>query len=293
MMREAGANWDDDNVSRLAAALSCYMILSIAPLGMLFVVTVGLIYGEEAARGQVTERLQALVGRESAMAIETIIRSAQSPSSGLLSTVISFAVIFFGASGVFVELKSALNQIWRVPPPKSGGIGLYVRTRLASFAMVIAVALLLLASMVLSAGLAMAGKYFEGLLPGGEPIWQLVTSVLFFAITTVIFAAVFRAVPDRDIEWYDVWPGALVTALLFTLGRIGVALYLGKSSVTSSFGAAGSLVALVIWVYYSSQIVFFGAEFAQVYSRRRADRLGAERKPERSSESAQKNERHG
>ncbi|MGC4069028.1 MAG: YihY/virulence factor BrkB family protein [Polyangiaceae bacterium] len=291
MIKEAASDWDEDNVSRLAAALSCYMILSIAPLGMLFVVTVGVVYGEEAARGQVTERLQALLGRESAMAIETIIRNAQSPSSGILSTLVGLVIIFFGASGVFVELKSALNQIWRVPPPTSGGVWVYVRNRLASFTMVIAVVVLLLASMVLSAGLALAGKFFEGWLPGGEPIWQLLTSILFFAVTTVIFAAVFRAVPDREIEWQEVWPGAFVTALLFTLGRIGVAMYLGKSSVTSSFGAAGSLVALVIWVYYSSQIVFFGAEFAQVYSRSRGRRLRIERETERAREGAEEDER--
>ncbi|HEY5955989.1 MAG TPA: YihY/virulence factor BrkB family protein [Polyangiaceae bacterium] len=265
---EAAKKWDDDNVSRLAAALSCYTLLSIAPLGILTVALLGSVFGQEAARGRVADEMSGIVGTEAARAIETIIAHAYAPSTNAMSTIVGLIVLLMGASGVFVELQSALNQIWRVAPKPGQGLTTFIRQRFFSFAMVLAVAFLLLVSLLLSAALAATGKFFESYLPGGEFLWQVVTLGASLILTAALFALIFRVVPDVDISFREVLPSALITALLFTVGKLLLGLYLGKSSVTSSYGAAGSLVALVIWVYYSSQIVFFGAELAEVYSRR-------------------------
>jgi membrane protein len=265
---EAGEKWDADNVSRLAAALSCYTLLSIAPLGILTVALLGAVFGQEAARGRVASEMSSIVGKEAARAIETIIANAHAPGTSVWSSIIGLVVLLVGASGVFVELQSALNQIWQVQPKVGQGLMTFVRQRFFSFAMVLAVAFLLLVSLIWGAALAATGKFFENFLPGGEAVWQVVTLVASLLLTTALFALIFRVVPDAEITWGEVLPSAFITALLFTLGKFLLGLYLGKSSVTSSYGAAGSLVALVIWVYYSSQIVFFGAELTEVYSRR-------------------------
>ena len=265
---ETVRNWNEDNVSRLAAAVSCYTLISIAPLGILSVAIAGAVFGQAAARGQIASDMGSLVGTKAARAIETIILNARAPGSGISSTVFGVVVLLVGASGVFAELQSAMNTIWKVAPKAGQGVMTFIRHRFFSFAMVLAVAFLLLVSLLLSAALPVVGKYFEGYLPGGEPVWQVLNVSATVAITTVLFALIFRVVPDIEVAWKDVWPGAFVTALLFTFGKLLLSLYIGRSSVTSSFGAAGSLVALVIWVYCSSQIVFFGAELTEVYSRR-------------------------
>jgi membrane protein len=209
-----------------------------------------------------------VVGHKAADAIETIVASSSDTGSGFWSAVLGIVILILGASGVFIELHSAMNTIWKVGVKPGQGLVSFLRQRFFSFAMVLAVAFLLLVSLIASAALSAVGKFFSGYLPGGEFIWQLVNAAVSLAFTTGLFALIFRIVPDVQIDWKDVLPGAFATALLFTLGKSLLALYIGKSSVTSSFGAAGSLVALVIWVYYSSQIVFFGAELTEVYSRR-------------------------
>jgi membrane protein len=263
-------NWNEDNVSRLAASLTCYTLLAIAPLGILAVAIAGLAFGPAAAHGQIATEMGSMVGTKAARAIETIILNAQTPRSGISSMVLGVVVLFFGASGVFSELQSAMNLIWRVVPEAGQGVKTFVRHRFISFAMVLVVASLLLASLILSAALAAVGKFFGGYLPGGELVWQVVNGLASLALTTVLFALVFKIVPEVEITWRNAWPAAFVTALMFTLGKLLLGLYIGKSSVTSSFGAAGSLVALVVWVYCSSQIVFFGAELSAVYARRQA-----------------------
>jgi membrane protein len=252
----------------LAAAVSCYTLISIAPLGILSVAIAGAVFGQAAARGKIASDMGSLVGTKAARAIETIILNAHAPGVGISSTVFGVIVLLVGASGVFAELQSAMNTIWKVAPKAGQGVITFIRHRFFSFAMVLSVAFLLLVSLLLSAALPVIGKYFEGYLPGGEPVWQVINASATLALTTVLFAVIFRVVPDIEVAWKDVWPGAFVTALLFTLGKLLLGLYIGKSSVTSSLGAAGSLVALVIWVYCSSQIVFFGAELTEVYSRR-------------------------
>jgi membrane protein len=270
IISETFRNWDKDNVSRLAAALSCYTLLSIAPLGILSVALAGAVFGQQAARGQIAAAIGPAMGTEVGRAIETIIVNARVAHSGLSSTAFGVVVLLLGASGVFAELQSAMNTIWKVEPKAGRGVLTFIRHRLFSFAMVLAVAFLLLVSLIVSAALAAFGKFFEKYLPGGELVWQVVNVLGSLAVATALFALVFRVVPDIDLEWKNVWPGAFATALLFTLGKLLLGLYIGKSSVTSSYGAAGSLVALVVWVYYSSQIVFLGAELTHTYSRRKA-----------------------
>jgi membrane protein len=273
MLKEAAKDWNDDNASRLAAALAYYTLLSIAPLLVVSVAVAGLAFGQEAARGEIAREIGSIVGAEAARAIQTVLSHAQAPSAGIWSTAIGLVVLLLGASGVFNELASALNTIFDVTSkPGQGALG-FLRHRFMAFAMVLAVAFLLLVSLILSAGLSAAGHFFASYLPGGELVWQLANFAIGLAVSTALFASIFKIVPDVDVAWRDVWVGGLVTALLFSIGKLLLGLYIGKSAATSSYGAAGSFVALVIWVYYSTQVFFFGAEFTQVYARRFGDAI--------------------
>ncbi|MGC4088947.1 MAG: YihY/virulence factor BrkB family protein [Polyangiaceae bacterium] len=256
LVKETVEDWDSDNASSLAAALACYTLLSIAPLMVMAVSIGGMLFGREAARGQIAAEMGSIVGADAAHAIQSIAANAKDPAPGIISTVIGGVVLLLGASGVFVELHSTLNRIWDVQPKPGRGIVGFLRDRLFSFAMVMAVAFLLLVSLILSAGLSAAGHFFEQSLPGGELIWEVINFVVSLGVTTLLFALIYKYVPDAVIRWRDVWLGAFVTALLFSVGKLLLGLYIGKSSFASSFGAAGSLVALVVWVYYSSQIIF-------------------------------------
>lgn len=268
VVKEAAEDWDNDNASSLAAALACYTLLSIAPLVVMAVSIGGMLFGRDAARGQIAGEIGAVVGNEAARAIQSIAANAKDPAPGIVSTVVGAVVLLLGASGVFIELHSALNTIWEVQPKPGRGVRGFIRDRLFSFAMVMAVAFLLLVSLVVSALLAAIGHFFAETLPGGEFVWQGVNFLVSLGITTLLFALIYKYVPDARAAWRDVWLGATVTAILFSIGKLLLALYIGKSSFASSFGAAGSLVALVVWVYYSSQIVFLGAEFTQAWARR-------------------------
>ena len=268
LIKDTANDWNTHDASRLAAALACYTLLSIAPLVVLSVALAGWVFGERAARGEVATAIGSVVGPSAATAIQAIVVNARPAESGSGGTVVGLAILLFGASGVFHELQVALNTIWSVDPEPGRGLIGFIRHRVLSFAMVVAVAFLLLVSLLVSAALEAAGKFFAHALPGGATLWLVVNFVLSLAIDAMLFALVFKVVPDAYIRWRDVVLGAIVTSLLFALGKWLLGLYIGRSSVASSFGAAGSLAALVIWVYYSSQIVFLGAEFTQVYSRR-------------------------
>lgn len=272
-LKQTAIDWDAHNASRLAASLACYALLSIAPLVVLSVALAGVAFGDQAARGEISREIGKVVGASAANAIEAIVVNARAPSSGVIGSVVGLVVLLFGASGAFNELQSALNTIWGVAPKPGRGFGGLVRDRFFSFAMVLAVAFLLLVSLVVSAGLEAAGKFFDQYLPGGASIWLLANFVISLTATTFLFGLIFKVVPEAEIAWRDVLVGALVTAILFTLGKWGLGFYIGRSGMTSSFGAAGSLVALVVWIYYSSQIVFLGAEFTQVFARRFGNRI--------------------
>ncbi|CAN5910370.1 YihY/virulence factor BrkB family protein [soil metagenome] len=273
VLKETVSDWLDDKAARLAAALAFYTLLSLAPLLILAVSIAGLAFGDEAARGEVAGQLQSVFGAEAAGAVQSILANAKSPASGIVGTVVGLAVLLFGASGVFGELQDSLNVVWDVESKPGRGIKGFLRDRFFSFTLVLGVAFLLLVSLVLSAGLSATGKLFSSSLPGGEVLWEVINLVVSFGSVTVLFALIFKVIPDVSIRWRDVWVGAGVTAALFTLGKFAIGVYLGRSGVASPFGAAGSVVALVIWVYYSAQILFFGAEFTQVYARHFGSRI--------------------
>ncbi len=268
-VKETVSDWLDDNASRLAAALAYYALLSLAPLLVISVAIVGWFVGADAARGRVAGELSAVVGGEAAQGIRAVAESAQSPGAGLVSTIVGVVTLFVGASGVFGELQSSLNTVWEVAPKPGRGVMGELRDRFLSFTMVLGVAFLLLVSLVISSALSAAGGFLAGALPGGEVLWQVINFAFSLVIVTGLFALIFKIVPDAKIEWRDVWLGAAVTAVLFTLGKLLLGLYLGKAAVGSSYGAAGSIIALVVWVYYAAQILLIGAEFTQVQARRR------------------------
>ena len=279
LIKDTVKDWDAHNASRLAASLACYTLLSIAPLIVLSIALAGWVFGEQAARGEISAQIGHVVGPSAANAIQAIVVNARPAAAARGGTLVGLAILLVGASGVFHELQSALNTIWSVDPQPGRGLLGVLRHRVLSFAMVLAVAFLLLVSLLVSAALEAAGKFFAQSLAGGATVWLIVNFVISLAITSLLFALIFKVVPEISIRWRDVILGAVVTALLFDLGKWVLGLYIGRSSITSSFGAAGSLAALVIWVYYSSQIVFLGAEFTQVYSRRFGRQGGGSRAP--------------
>jgi membrane protein len=268
ILKDTGLQWNEDNAPRLAASLAYYTLLSTAPLSLLCVSIVGFFFGERAARGQIAAQIGSVTGPEAAKAIQAVIQNAHQSDAGLLSTVAGIALLLVGASGVFNELQTALNTMWGVrPDPKRSMIRYFILTRFLNFTMVLAVAFMLLVSLILTAALAAVGRVLADALPGGEVLWQALNFLFQLGVITVLFGLIFKFVPDAKIKWRDVWMGAAATALLFSIGKMLLGLYLGKSSVASTYGAAGSVVAFVVWVYYASQILFVGAEFTQVYSR--------------------------
>lgn len=273
ILKETGSDWSKDDATRLAAALAYYTVLSIAPLLVVAVSVAGLVFGEEAARGQIAGQLSSVVGPEAGKGIQTLLSNAKAPDDGTIGSIVGIVVLLFGASGVFGELQQSMNSIWKVEPKPGLGVWGWIRARFFSFSMVLGVAFLLLVSLLLSAVLAGIGGAFSTALPGGAWLWEGVNFVVSLGVITVLFALIFKVVPDVEIQWRDVWIGAAVTALLFTLGKFGLGLYLGRASVASPYGAAGSLIVLVIWVYYAAQILFMGAEFTQVYARHRGSRI--------------------
>lgn len=268
ILKDTGTEWYEDDAPRLAASLAYYTLLSTAPLSLLCVSIVGFFFGERAAQGQIASQISAVTGPEAAEAIQSVIQNAHQSDSGVLSTIMGIVLLLVGASGVFGELQTALNNMWGVKPnPQRGMIKDFLMARFLSFTMVLGVAFMLLASLVVSALLSGVGKVLAEALPGGEALWQVLNFLISLAVITALFALIFKFVPDAQVKWRDVWIGAAVTALLFSIGKMLLGFYLGKSSVASAYGAAGSVVAFVVWVYYAAQILFIGAEFTQVYSR--------------------------
>ncbi len=262
------AAWNLHDAPRLGASLAFYTMLSLAPLVILVVALVALALGHSEAQEQILNEVRNLIGPEGALAVKTAIEHAQEPSSGLFASAMGVLTLFFGASGVFLELRSALNTIWEVPPSPSVGFKTLILERFFSFGMVLAIGFLLLVSLVLSAALAAAGSYFGEILPVPEFVLSAVNFLVSFVAIAVLFGLIFRFVPDKTIPWRQVWLGALATAFLFTVGKALIGLYLGKASVGSAYGAAGSLIVVIVWVYYSSQIFFFGAEFTHTLAKR-------------------------
>lgn len=275
LVKQTASEWIDQGVSRMGAALAFYTLFAIAPLFVIVLAIAGLWFGAEAARHELFSQVSGLVGSEGGEAIQALVSAAHKPKTGAWATVIAVATLFVGATGVFVQLQDALNSVWGVRRVPGRGLRNFIKDRLLSFALIVGIGFLLLVSLVLSAGLSALGKFMSGLLPAQETIWQGINFVVSFGVITLLFAMIFKVLPDVKIAWRDVWIGAILTALLFNLGKFLLGLYLGRSSVTSAYGAAGSLVIVLLWVYYSAQILFFGAKFTQIYSTRHGSHLEA------------------
>jgi len=263
-LRRTFSEWTDHEAPRLAAALSFYTILSLAPLVILVIAVVALAFGRSSAQDQILSQVQGMIGQDGATAVKTMIEHADKPASGLLASVVGLITLLFGASGVFGELRSALNKIWGAKPKGASGILGMIKQRFFSFGMVLAIGFLLLVSLILSAGLAAASKFFGDLLPIPKVILSAMNFLVSFGAISVLFALIFKYVPETKIAWKDVWIGAIGSAFLFTVGKFLIGIYLGKAAVGSAYGAAGSLIVVIVWVYYSSMIFFFGAEFTHV-----------------------------
>lgn len=270
LLKSAFQEWNEDKAARLAAALAYYTLFSLAPLLILVIAIASLFFDSEAVRSQIMGQMEALVGGTSADFVRTVLDNANRPggSSGWVASAISLVLLLVGATGVLTQLQLSLNTIWNVEVRPDVGFMNLVRKRLLSLGMILVIGFLLLVSLVLSTVIAGFSSYLNGIYPGLDGVAQLLNFVVSFGITTLLFAMIFKYLPDAIITWGDVWFGAAATAILFSVGKFLIGLYLGNSGFGSTYGAAGSVIILLVWVFYSAQILFYGAELTQIYSRR-------------------------
>jgi membrane protein len=275
IFKTAAKDWWQDKAPRLGAALAYYALFSMAPLLILATAIAGLAFGQEAVEGELVDQLSGLLGKEGGVAVQTMIANARKPSTNILATIVGMVILFVGASGVFGQLQDALNTIWEVKPKPGRGIIGALKARFTSFAMVLVIGFLLLISLVVSTALTALGKWL-----GADDVWfwQILNQVVSLAVITGLFAMIFKVLPDAQVEWRDVWFGAVITSLLFVIGKFLISFYLGHSSVASVHGAAASVVVLLVWLYYSAQILLFGAEITQAHA---CLRLGCKPAPRR------------
>ena len=277
LIKESASAWNDDYAPSMGAALAYYTLFSVAPLMIIVIAVAGIAFGQDAAQGRIFGELQSLIGPEGASAVEGLVRSASHPAKSTLATIVGVVALLLGATTVFGELQSDLDRIWKAPAaPKASGLWTLLRTRVLSFGLILGIGFLLLVSLVLSAGLSALATLYGGWFARYEWLMQIVNFIVSFAVITGLFAMIYKMLPRVPISWHDVWIGAAVTALLFDIGKLAIGLYLGKSSVVSGFGAAGSLVVLLLWVYYSAQIFLLGAEFTWAYAHRYGSRRDVE-----------------
>lgn len=263
LLRATFSEWNKHDATRVAAALAYYTVLSLAPLVVLAVAVAAFVFGHSTAQDFLLNQAASTLGKQGADSIKEMI-NAPKPASGALASIVAIVTLLVGASGVFGEIRHALNKMWDVEPSSQGGLWALVKEHFFSFGMVLAVGFLLLVSLVISAALAALGKFFGGMLPLPEAALSAINLLISLAGTTFLFALIFREVPEVTIDWQDVWIGATATAVLFTIGKFLIGLYLGKVAVGSAYGAAGSLVVVIVWVYYSALIFLFGAEFTHL-----------------------------
>jgi membrane protein len=269
LVRDSGVKFWEDRGPQLGAALAYYTALSLSPLLLVVVALAGLLFGQEAARGEIVAQFRDVIGLEAATVVEQLVVKSSSTSQGVAATVVAFAVLLFGASNVFAQLQDALNAIWKVPGEKHrGGVYALVKERLLAFALVCGSAFLLLVSLVVTAVLAGMSNRVPGWLPGTDVLVQILNFLVTFLLTAALFAMIFKWLPETRLSWRSVAVGATLTALLFSLGRYLLALYLGRAAVGSTYGAAGAFVVLLVWIYYSTQILLFGAELTFVFAQR-------------------------
>jgi len=276
LVKESVSSWIDDDAPSMGAALAYYTVFSIAPLLLIVIAVAGLVFGQEAARGEIMGQLTGLLGTDSARAVQDLLESVNQPDTGVLATLLGSVVLLIGATTVFAELQSALDRIWRAPErPVGGGLWALLRSRLGSLGMVMGLGFLLMVSLVVSAGLSALGTWWAPWLsPGTVDLVQTLNVVVSMVLLSVIFAMIYKWMPRVQVAWSDVWVGAVITALLFTLGKSLIGLYIGRSGVASAFGAAAALVVLLVWVYWSAQIFLLGAEFTWVWAHRHGSLKG-------------------
>jgi membrane protein len=276
------AEWNKHKAPRLGASLAFYTLLSLAPLLLVLVSIVGIVLGQQAAEADIISQVRSLVGSTGAKAVEALIEGSRNTTDGIIATVFGVLTLSFGASGVLIELRDALNTIWEVPAPElSGWKWIYgsVKERLFSFALVLAIGFVLIVSLAISTWISAVGAWSASVLPAHEAILQVLNFIVSFLIITGLFSAIYKFVPDIRLEWRDVIFGGAVTSLLFTLGKLALGAYLGKASFASTYGAAASIVALIVWVYYSGQIFFMGAEFTKIFANRYGSQTSHQRGP--------------
>jgi membrane protein len=278
MLRDAAAAWVDDYASSMGAALAYYTLFSIAPLLLIVISVAGLAFGEEAARGEIMSQLSSLLGTEGARAVESLLRGLNRPEAGITGTIVGAVAMGIGATTVFGELQDAMDRIWRSPTPAPGG-GLWglLRARLLSMGMVLGIGFLLIVSLIASAALAALGKWWGPWFSEFLHLATVLDLALSYLLVTTVFAMIYKWMPRVKVAWRDVWIGAAITAVLFTIGKWLIGQYIGRSGVASAFGAAASLVVLLLWVYYSAQIFLLGAEFTWVYAHRHGSLQGRDR----------------
>jgi len=275
LIKEAFQEWNQDDASRLAAALAYYTVFSLAPLLVLVIAIASLIFDQATVREQIMAQMESLLGSSGTDVLSTVLENANRPgqSSGWVASIISLVLLLVGATGVLAQLQTSLNIVWNVKTRPDMGVMGFVRKRLLSLGMILVIGFLLLVSLVISSVVTGFSGYLQGLMPGLDALTQLINFVVSFGMITLLFALIYRFLPDVRIAWGDVWFGSAITALLFSLGKFLIGLYLGNSSIGSAYGAAGSVIVLLVWVFYSAQILFFGAEMTQVYARRHGSQI--------------------
>ena len=274
MMVDAGKDWSSDDAASLAAALAYYAIFSLAPLLVIMAAVVGVVYGEEAAHGAIASQLAQYVGAESAKVIQDAVQqSGKESSGGLIASIASAGLLLFGASKVFLQLQEALNRVWEVTASRDSGIKQLVIKRFVSLGMILGLCFLLLISLVVSTVIGALSTHLSTMLPGADYIWSFVNLMITAVVYVLLFGLLFKYVPDVDITWRSVWFGAIVTTILFMLGQWALSYYLAMNSDLTAFGAAGAILSMLVWIYYSAQIVFYGAEITQQWARQHGDSI--------------------
>ena len=274
VLKSAVAGYIDDNALSRGAAIAYYTITSIAPVLVIVIAIAGLVFGADAARGAIVDQIGGMMGKQGAEAIQSMIQGAANRKSGIIATILGVATLLVTASGVFIEMQSALNAIWKAEP-QSVTVSSLVRARLASLGLVAALGFLLLVSLVISTALSALSLFVHNLLPGVEFLMRVLSFVVSYLMISALFACIYKVLPDKRIEWRDVVVGALATGALFTVGKFGISAYIGSSAIASSYGAAGALIVILVWIYYSSQIFLFGAEFTRAYAETHGSHVAA------------------
>lgn len=278
LLRDTAMDFVEDNGLSRGAAISYYTTFSLGPVLVIVIAVAGLVFGESAARGAIVHQLSGLMGHDAAGMLQSAIQGAKRHGSSVLATLIGIVTLIITASGVFGEMQSALNAIWKAEPPRSA-VGQLVRARLVSLGLVMVLGFLLMVSLVISAALAALGEWLNGRFPGAAVLLRIINIAVSFALITVLFAAIYKVLPDKDIAWRDVAAAAIAAAVLFSIGKYLISLYIGSSTITSSYGAAGALAVILLWIYYSAQIFLLGAEFSRVYAKHHGSHARARATP--------------